>query len=892
MKIPVPVFFLCICFLQTTEAQTIRQWLHKNWQFKSVSENRLHPASVPGCVHTDLLKNKLITDPFYGDQEKKLQWIHNSDWVYQTVFSVNPDIYKQKHIELVFDGLDTYATVYLNDSVLLTSNNMFRQWKTDIKKTLHQNNNRLKIIFRSPYIVTDSFAKKELPLIIPDHPRLYARKAQYQFGWDFAPKLTTCGIWKNVYLEARQDLKIEQITHRITNNDPDHFEVEIGAAIFADSVKETTIYAEIVLQNKQTAIQARPAIKPDKTVSFKKIILQPGFNKIDVPFTIDHPQFWEPNGSGEQPLYKITVYIDKENASKLIGLRTIQLITQSDSLSDFPELQNKNGTGFYFAVNKKPVFIKGANFVPADMFPSRVNRSRYRELLVAAKEANMNMLRVWGGGIYEADDFYELCDSLGIMVWQDFMFAGSMLPTDTLFFQNVQQEATEQIRRLQNHPCLALWCGNNEIDEAWHNWGWQHQFQLSAADSAKLWNSYKKIFHELLPQLVNENSTGTAYWPSSPSVGWGRKESLTQGDCHYWGVWWGLDSIEKYRQKIPRFMSEYGMQSMPSMYTINRFSKEKERDTSNTIIKTHQKHPTGFKTLTIYLDRMFSLHADSAYLKWQKVVATNEKQSMDYFVYLTQVLQAETYKLAIETHRTHHPYNMGTLLWQLNDPWPVASWSIIDYYGNKKPAYYQAKESYEPVITATEKINEHLIRGWICNNSVYTADSIDFTITSINESGYQESFYQSIVSIKPHSVFKIDMELDTSNGQKNNQIFSYLTKYIKEKDSFQYFALSNTRFGKYEIPLELDFPLPKIKPVFTWVHNKLMVTSIYIHQLYSNTLFNGFLYHPEIKNIVAAPYQHFRLNGNRTEKLKLCRPFTESEFKKIRFASLNYGEVQ
>jgi beta-mannosidase len=345
----------------------------------------------------------------------------------------------------------------------------------------------------------------------------------------------------------------------------------------------------------------------------------------------------------------------------------VNLIQEKDSI----------GQSFYFAVNGKPTFMKGANWIPADVFLPRISKQRYRDLLLAAKEANFNMLRVWGGGIYEDDYFYSLCDSLGIYVWQDFMFAGAMYPADEHFIENIKQEAIDNILRLRKFKCIVLWCGNNEIDEAWHNWGWQKQFHISEKDSTTLWTEYKRIFDDLLPSLLKQYDPGRPYISSSPLYGWGRQQSMTHGDSHYWGMWWGMDDINIMKHKIPRFMSEYGMQAMPSLKTIQQFALPTDMDTSSVIIKLHQKHSTGFQTLTNYLA--------------MEKIKCNSFQS---FITATQELQSRALTTAIQAQLHSNGRCMGSLLWQFNDCWPVCSWSIVDYYGCKKKAYYTVQKLY------------------------------------------------------------------------------------------------------------------------------------------------------------------------------------------------------
>jgi beta-mannosidase len=556
------IFSLAVC------AQNTSIELNKNWQFRQQGQSKWYKATVPGTVHTDLLANKLIPDPFYRDNEAKLQWIDKADWEYRNIFNVNEKIFNSSRASLKFDGLDTYADVYLNGKLILQADNMFIGWTINVKPFLKRTNNELLIRFSSAQNKVDSIAKARLPLVLPDNNRVYARKAQFQFGWDWGPKFVGCGIWKKISVVAT-DIKV---------------------------------------------IESMP------------------------------PGWW--NG--------------------------VKLIQQKDSI----------GTSFHFEQFGKPFYVKGANWIPADVFLPRLTKADYRKILQSAKDANINMLRVWGGGVYESDDFYDLCDEMGIMVWQDFMFAGGMYPGDDAFFANVKEEVLYQVNRLHNHRCIVLWCGNNEIDEAWHNWGWQDQFNIHGADSAKVWNDYKRLFQDSLKKWVNEFDGSRAYVPSSPMHGWGHKESFTEGDSHYWGVWWGMEDWEAFENKTGRFVSEYGMQAMPNWNTVKSYTDSADRYQNSPVIQWHQKASDGFKKLNHYLTRYF---IDSARLA---------KLSLEDYTYLSQCMQYYILKNSIAVHRSQYPRNMGTLLWQLNDCWPVTSWSITDYNREPKAAWYAVKEAY------------------------------------------------------------------------------------------------------------------------------------------------------------------------------------------------------
>jgi beta-mannosidase len=548
--------------------------IQKGWQYREIKTAKWYPATVPGEVHTDLFNNKLIEDPYYRDNEKKLEWIEKKDWEYKTTFQVTPATLKKKNAELVFDGLDTYASVYLNNQLVLKADNMFRQWRVDVKKLIKSGNNDLVIVFKSAQNVVDSLAKKDLPFVIPDNPRVYVRKAQYHFGWDWGPKYTTCGIWKTPRLEAY-----------------------------------------------------------DKKAPEKPYVMN----------------------------------------------RKIELVQQPDSI----------GSGFYFKIDGKPVYMKGANYIPSDAFLSRMTKKEYEKVVGMAKDANMNMLRIWGGGIYEDDYFYDLCDKYGINVWQDFMFAGTMVPGDDAFFDNVKKEVQYQVKRLRHHKSIVLWCGNNEADEAFKNWGWQKSMKMSKQDSTKLWHDYVRLFQDSIPKWVKEVDNKRPYVSSSPLFGWGRKQSITQGDSHYWGTWWGLEDIEVVHKKTGRFVSEWGMQAMPNYSSIEKFTKPEDRVLNSDVLKAHQKAGNGFMKLDSYLHRYF---IDSTKIK---------KMNVEDYTYLTQCLQYYSIKNIVGIHRSKAPYNMGTLVWQLNDCWPVASWSITDY-DNRQPkaGWYAIKEAFRDDVIA------------------------------------------------------------------------------------------------------------------------------------------------------------------------------------------------
>ncbi|MBK5284747.1 MAG: glycoside hydrolase family 2 protein [Bacteroidia bacterium] len=733
--------------------------LHSNWRFRKSGDAEWLPSTVPGTVHIDLLANKKIPDPFFGTNEKDLQWIEDVDWEYQTVFSVDEKYFQQSTIELQFEGLDTYAKIFLNDSFILSADNMFRRWSVDVKRLLKEKDNRLLIHFESA-VKTGRELAKHLPYKLPGDEKVFTRKAQYQYGWDWGPRFVTCGIWKNIRIISWDEIKLLDVSAEQKSLN-DSLAV-INFRFQVNCIKKGK-YDFSVSENSKTAVN-------------KFFILIAGIQEISIPMEIKNPQRWWSNGLGEPYLYQFACVVlsqnkilDKKNIS--VGLRTIALIQENDT----------TGKSFYFKLNGVPVFMKGANWIPADNFLPRMTKEKYRKLLVKAKEANMNMLRVWGGGVYESNDFYSLCDSLGILVWQDFMFAGGMYPGDSSFVNNVREEVADNVKRLRNHPCIALWCGNNEIDEGWKNWGWQNQYNYSKKDSAKMWNDYLKIFHQTIPDIVSLYDNSRPYWESSPSIGWGHKESLTQGDSHYWGVWWGMEPFEEYEKKVGRFMSEYGFQGMPSLSTFRKFCDEKELSLTSGAVKNHQKHPTGYETIQKYLERNYK--------------QPSRDLGIESYIYVSQLLQAEGMKTAIEAHRRAMPYCMGTLFWQLNDCWPVTSWSSIDYFNTPKAVYYTIQKAYSKYHISAELKDGNVTVTSVSDDTADTKAKFKISLTDFtgnilwSDSGKivlkkqsSEGFYPIVLEdmvrgITERRVF-FRMELTVKSTQVSENVFYF----VKPKD--------------------------------------------------------------------------------------------------------------
>lgn len=721
-----------------------------NWQFKNSKDQKWLPAKVPGTVHLDLMDNKIIPDPFKDENEKKVQWIENENWDYQTQFMVSSQELKNDNIDLVFNGLDTFSEIYLNGKLLKKTDNMFRKWNIPVKQYLKAGNNIVQVKFQSAVNTGKELAKK-VPFTMPESPRSFVRKAQYQFGWDWGPRLVTAGIWKDVELEFWNNAKIITVKD-IQNNSEKTSDLRFDVEIYAENAGDYTL---------------------DLNKIHQKISLKKGINTISIPYETKGMKLWQPNGRGEANLYDFKIKLSKDlnnidGKDIRIGLRTVELVQEKD----------EKGKSFYFKVNGHPLYIKGTNWIPGDSFSPRMTKEEYHKLIKDTKDANMNMIRIWGGGIYEDDEFYKACDENGILVWQDFMFAGSFYPADEAFLNNVKEEVKDQVSRLQNHPSIALWCGNNEIDEAIVNWGYQKQFKYSKNDSLQVWKDYKKLFHDVIPNALSESlkSDKNIYWPSSPSIGWGHKESLTEGDSHYWGVWWGEQPFEIYNEKVGRFMSEYGFQGTPSLETTkSMFSGTPDLHLQNSTIKAHEKHARGWDIINEYLKRDYKIPAD-----------------FTQYNYVSQLLQARGMQIAIEAHRRAKPYNMGTLYWQLNDCWPVVSWSSIDYLGNWKAFHYQAKRSFEPVLVSideTEKSYDVYLISDLLNElkTDIKFELIDFKGKTLWKAN-QSDVVNADVSKKIRSISKSELaqfnlsETVLKISSEKNEIFQKLFFFNKPKD--------------------------------------------------------------------------------------------------------------
>lgn len=643
--------------------------LDGQWVLEAVDGSyRIDDASVPGCVHTDLLRAGIIADPWYRDQEQAMHWVWQRDWCYRRTFEVDAEFLAAPHVCLHCAGLDTLAEVFINDTSVGRTNNMFHPWEFDVRDQLRLGRNSVVVVFTSPvkYLQEHHAAHpmKEWNIYDVTHcGRAYLRKMACAFGWDWGLQAPTCGIWRPIQLVAYTgrilDLRIEQ---------------EHGP----DMVKCT-------LRGQVEGAGARVELSitsPDsQSLTAEGAVLDQRFSVV-VP--INDPQYWWPNGLGSQPLYRVEVRLLDTHLSVLdtvqrrIGLRTIALVRAPDEY----------GESFRFAVNGCPFFAKGANWIPCDLFPDRVTNERYRQLLADSADAHFNMIRVWGGGYYENDQFYDWCDEFGILVWQDFMFACSTYPVfDPAFMDSIRLEAQHVVQRLRHHPSLALWCGNNELEQGlvdWESDEWSPERMPATA--------YRTLFDQLLPEMVNAWDGHTPYWPGSPHSPHGNRADANNpacGDAHAWSVWFHGQPIESQRTWTHRFISEFGFQSLPDPATIATYTEPTDRRINSWIMDYHQRSGAGNNFMLRQILEWFPPPRD-----------------FESTVWLSQLTQAFCIQYAAEHARRIQGRMDGLLYWQLNDLWPGSSWSSIDVYGRWKALHYFAKRFFAPVLVSLEDDNE------------------------------------------------------------------------------------------------------------------------------------------------------------------------------------------
>mgnify|MGYP000702463075 FL=1 len=704
------ICYVAACFMSLTASAYQKPQvctLHSDWTFCQVGDTLWSDAKVPGTIHQDLLNHNRIPNPFYGMNEEAVQWVENEDWMYRTSFVVTEEQLNRDAAVLELDGLDTYADVFLNGALILRSDNMFVGHKVPVKSVLRKGENRLLIRFRSavkealPQWETNGFDYPADNDHSSKRVSIYTRKAPYSYGWDWGIRLATCGIWRPVRLVFSDVARIEDYYVRQAS-------VSASKADVDNRLEITNVTSQPVLALLKVAYHY--SANDTKEVQ-KQIELRPGENTVSLPVMIDNPHLWMPNGWGEPSLYKFTASVSVDGVEvasqeRQVGLRSIRVVMEDD----------EHGKSFYFEVNGYPMFAKGANFIPDDALLPNVTTERYKRIFEDVKAANMNMLRVWGGGIYEDDKFYDEADRNGILIWQDFLFACTTYPHDPLFLKRVEAEAEYNIKRLRGHASLAMWCGNNEIYEGVRYWGWKNKYTAEAF--AEMNRGYDVLFRQLLPDMVKRFDSDRFYMHGSPyEANWGRPESWKIADSHNWGTWYGRKPFESFDSEIPRFMSEYGFQAFPEMKTIRTFAEEKDFELESPVMNAHQKATIG-----------------NALIKQTMGLYYKVPAKFEDLVYVGLVLQGQGMRHGIEAHRRNRPYCMGSLFWQLNDSWPVVSWSSIDYYGNWKAMQYQSQRAFAPVLINAIKEGDDLC-VYLISDELQDRDDVRLTVELMDFDG-------------------------------------------------------------------------------------------------------------------------------------------------------------
>lgn len=823
--------FFIACPLVFAQSAVEKLSLNGTWQFRETATDpraatlvgghsgttEWHPATVPGVVQTDLLANRLIPSPFYRDNEAKLQWIGLANWEYQRAFTITPEQLRDRHADLVFHGLDTFAKVYVNDQRVLSADNMFRTWRVDVHGVLHAGENTIRVEFTSPILsVLQQVKSQQYPLpdliMSPWAKRLdvatsnYVRKAPYNYGWDWGPRFVTTGIWRPVEIEFWGAARIDNVYVHQLHVDSSLANLNVETDVVADAPERVRIDVEDSPWNPPSGAETAATARPEKgTGLHQTVLLHAGVNHVIFPVNLQNPALWYPAGYGAQNMYRFLVTVKDgkhvlDSKEVHTGLRSIELQRKPD----------KWGISFAFVVNGVPIFAKGANVVPLDSFPPRVTDAQMVRVLQSARDANMNMIRVWGGGYYETDRFYELADQMGLMVWQEFMFGGAMYPYNRDFLENVRQEAIDQVRRLRNHPSIVLWCGNNETEIGWYFWGDRIAYKETLPPDLRdqIWGGYMHLFSGILPNVIARYSPSTPYWPSSPSNNFTASAGNDQyGDAHYWQVWHAGAPFSAFDDQYPRFMTEYGFQSFPPMATIDAFTEPTDRSLLSPVMLAHQKNAEGNQLIQMYMDREFPRPKD-----------------FSSFVYVSQVLQAQGIKIGAEHLRRNRPHVMGSLYWQLNDCWPVASWSSVDYYGRWKALQYYARRFYQDVLVSPHLRDGNVEVAVVSDRTQPLRGTVRLQLMDF--SGKVLSQQDVPIDIQPLSATQVWSSPQSSylNGLDPASVFLHAELLVPGENQDRPISTDNLYFLPYK---DLKLPVASIQTRWTMLNGKpaLQLTS-------------------------------------------------------------------
>ena len=647
------------------------------WQLSTLqqdSKGTVLNAEVPGTILDTWIKAGTVPDPYYAENEKAITPLFDNDFEYSRIFPVNTQLLAEDQVDLVCLGIDTLAEIFINNKSVASVNNMHKSWRFNVKALLHEGENTVRIVIFSPNQFIAK-AYREGPIDYINTGTMagsnYLRKTHCQFGWDWGPMLPDAGIWRGIYLEGWSTACLSGVYVIQEHSNPPGEKVTLRVKVQAEAADLKKFWTQGRILTAKLKVMPPGIIASAKPIEANPVVISDITADAELVCVIDKPELWWPNGLGAQPLYNVEVGLfDADsllgNWQRRIGLRTITVCAEKDQW----------GREFTQMVNGVKYFAMGADYIPEDSVFARINASRTRGLLESCVKANYNSIRVWGGGCYPADYFYDICDELGLVIWQDFMFACNIYELNDDFAANVAEEIKQNIIRIRHHACLGLWCGNNEMEEAWVGW------DNVKCHSPALKADYIKLFEFLIPEIWKKTDPQTFYWPASPSSGGGfdAPNDPNHGDVHYWEVWHGLKPFSEYRKYLFRYCSEFGFQSLPDLETIQSFAKNEDLNLFSPVLEAHQRCIGGNGKILYYLSETYRYPKDFAAL-----------------VYISQVLQMESIQSGVDHWRRHRGRCMGAIYWQLNDCWPVASWSGIDYYGRWKALHYGARRFFAPL---------------------------------------------------------------------------------------------------------------------------------------------------------------------------------------------------
>jgi len=759
-----------------------------SWEFYHPKKQVWQFFGKNGSIQEKLVEMGELPNPYYGCNEEQFAWIENETWQLKSKFYLTEKEFNSKSLKLNFPNIDTYAEVFLNGEKIYSADNFFLSHQIEIRNNVICGYNEIKLVFTPPILYHKKrFESENFHYPAPNDPNKIkaaplTRKPQYQFGWDWALRMNTIGLSKTAKIEFGKENEILSC-------------IVSTKEISGKSAWVTYRINLLDYNNGFSLVSNLLGIITEEDVTLKP----EGFQ---IDLKIDNPELWWPRGYGEHKLYQDTIRIYNKNKElideKIIcfGIRKVELVQQKD----------KWGTSYQFVVNELPIFCKGANYIPQSVFPAAVKDDEIVEMIDQMVEANFNMVRVWGGGYYPDDIFYRTCDEKGIMVWQDFMFACAMYPGDSAFLSSVKKELIYQVPRIGAHPSVILFNGNNEVDVAWKNWGFQSQYNLNEANQKVIEKAYIDLFQTLIPNIVSTYSK-TAYVHTSPLSNWGKDEFYNHGSQHYWGVWHGKDPMSDFAKKIGRFNAEYGFQSFPEFSTLLAFSKKEDWDLNSKVMKDHQKSYVG--------NQMIKKHADLLYGK------TND---FERFVYYSQLTQAYAVSSAVTGHRLDAPRCAGTIFWQLNDCWPAPTWSSIDFYGNWKALHYAIREDYRDLAVLKQTTeNSEII--WL-KSDLKEKQKVNIKIETYNLDGKMVESKETPIEINFQD--KIEIWNQTKAKFSNDVMIRVL---IDSSYSRDFLISSKKTFPKPTVNLKLENINPITKTFDLKITNSAFCADFWVYSM-------------------------------------------------------------